>query len=74
MWPDNSDVPLGESAERYRVTLEGSSATAAFEAFEPRIVIAGDALTGMTGTVTIRVVQVGDYAESRPATISLTLG
>ena len=61
-------MPLGESAERYRVTVEGSATTATFEAFEPRIVIPADALAGMTGTMTISVVQLGDFAQSRPAT------
>jgi hypothetical protein len=74
MWPEGSDVPLGESVEKYRVTVEGSATTAAFEAFEPRMIIPADALAGMTGTVIISVVQIGDYAESRPATVSLTLG
>jgi hypothetical protein len=74
MWPEGSDVPLGESAEKYRVTVEGSAITAAFEAFEPRMIIPADALAGMAGALTICVVQIGDYAESRPAAISLTLG
>lgn len=73
MWPAGSDVPLGESAEKYRVTVEGSGTTAAFEALEPRIVIPADALAGMAGSVTINVVQVGDYAESRPASISIAI-
>jgi len=74
LWPEGSEVPLGESAEKYRVTVEGSATTAAFEVFERRMVIPADELTSMTGTVIISVVQIGDYAESRPATASLTLG
>jgi hypothetical protein len=74
MWPEGSEVPLGESAEKYRVTVEGSATTAAFEALEPRMIIPADALAGMAGALTISVVQIGDYAESRPATVSLTLG
>jgi hypothetical protein len=74
MWPEGSEVPLGESAEKYRVTLEGSAGMATFETSEPQIVIAADALTGMTGTVTVSVVQIGDYAESRPASVSVELG
>jgi hypothetical protein len=64
-----ADVPLGESVERYRVGV----GTQTFEAFEPWIVIPAEALSGVTGTVTVRVVQVGDYAESRPVTTSITV-
>ena len=74
MWPEGSELPLGESAEKYRVSLQGSAGTMTFEALEPQIAIPADALTGMTGTVTVSVVQVGDFAESRPATASLVLG
>ena len=73
MWPDGSEVPIGESSEKYRVTVEGSATTVTFDAFEPLIVIPADALAGMTGTLTINVVQVGDYAESRPASTSIAI-
>jgi hypothetical protein len=73
MWPAGSEVPLGESSERYRVTLS-SSAALTFEAAETQMVIPADALAGMNGAATISVVQIGDYAESRPATISVALG
>lgn len=74
MWPAGSQMPLGESSEKYRVALNGSAGTLEFEVLEPQIAIPADALAGMTGTVTVSVVQVGDFAESRPATASLTLG
>jgi len=74
MWPAGTEVPLGENSEKYRVTLEGSAGTLTFEVSEPQIAIPAQALTGMTGTITISVVQIGDFAESRPATVSLTLG
>jgi hypothetical protein len=56
------------------VTVDGSAGAVRFEAFEPQIGIAADALTGMTGTVTVSVVQIGDYAESRPASVPVALG
>ena len=74
MWPEGSELPLGESSEKYRVSLQGSAGPMTFEAFEPHIAIPADALAGMTGTVTLSVVQVGDFAESRPATASVVLG
>ncbi|HJR82770.1 MAG TPA: hypothetical protein VJ775_02475 [Sphingomicrobium sp.] len=55
------------------MAVEGSATTVAFEAFEPRIVIPADALAGMTGTLAISVLQVGDYAESRPASTSIAI-
>lgn len=71
LWPAGSEVPLGESSERYRLTLSGSAGTLTFEAFEPELLIPAGNLGGMTGNVTISVVQVGDYAESRPAVTSV---
>ena len=73
LWPDDADVPLGESSERYRVTVIGSAGTLTFDAFEPQIVIPAQALTGMTGMVTMTVVQIGDFAQSRPATATLMI-
>jgi hypothetical protein len=73
MWPDGADVPLGESFEKYRLTVTASAGTLTFDAFEPRISIPAQALTGMTGTVTISVVQIGDFASSRPATATVVL-
>ena len=74
MWPDGAELPLGESAEKYRVTVQGSAGALTFDSAEPQILIPAEVLAGMTGSLTIEVVQVGDYAESRPATVSVTLG
>ena len=71
-WP-SADPPLGESSERYRVTVEGSAATLTMAASEPRALVSADSLNGMTGLVTITVVQIGDFAESRPVTATITL-
>jgi len=64
-WPGD-EPPLGENSERYRVTVEGSAATITVEVQEPAVLISADSLSGMTGTVTVTVVQLGDFAESRP--------
>lgn len=68
--PAGADVPLGESKERYRVTVQGSSGTITVEASEPQASIPAEAVTGMVGPVTISVVQIGDFAVSRPTTTS----
>ena len=73
LWPAGSAMPLGESSERYRVTLNGSAGTLTFETFQPQIIIAAEDLAGMTGPLMVSVVQVGDFAESRPATTSVVI-
>ena len=66
LWPSGTDLPLGESVERYRVVVEGSGETLTFTPSEPQLAVPAEALAGMTGTVTINVSQIGDFAESRP--------
>ena len=73
MWPQGTEVPLGESAERYRVTVQGSAGKLTFAVTEPHVSISADDLVGMTGTLAINVVQIGDFAESRPAATSVNL-
>jgi hypothetical protein len=73
LWPAGTELPLGESSEKYRIIVEGSAGSLAFEAFSPQTAIAAEALGGMAGAVAISVVQVGDYAESRPAVTSITI-
>ena len=72
-WFTAEDVgpPLGESAERYRITLQVSAGTLTFESTQPALVVPADQIAGMTGSVTIEVVQIGDFAQSRPARLSL---
>lgn len=73
LWPDGTELPLGESVEKYRVTLEGSAAALSFETLEPQLSISAEALGGTTGMVTVSVVQIGDFAQSRPISLSVDL-
>lgn len=73
LWPAGTDLPLGESVERYRVVLEGSAGTLTFTPTEPQLVVPAEAMAGTSGTVTIEVVQVGDFAKSRPVTASVVI-
>jgi hypothetical protein len=73
LWPAGTDLPLGESAERYRVVVEGSAGTLTFTPSEPQLAVPAEALAGMTGTVTINVSQVGDFGESRPVSGSVVI-
>ncbi|QNP43513.1 hypothetical protein H9L15_01635 [Sphingomonas daechungensis] len=72
-WPAGSKVPLGESSERYRVTLQGAAGTLTFATDAPNYSIPGSVLAGMSGAVTVSVVQLGDYAESRPVTVTTSI-
>lgn len=74
LWPAGSDVPLGESVERYRVMVAGSGKTLTVAATEPQIAIAAAELAGLSETVLVSVVQVGDFAESRPVSVSIEIG
>ena len=66
-------IRLSAKARNGRVTVQGSTATLTLAANEPRTLVSADGLNGMTGLVTITVVQIGDFAESRPVTATITL-
>jgi hypothetical protein len=68
-WLDGLDAPLGESTERYRMKLEGSAGSIVLETTAAMGTIPSSQLPSLgTGPLSLSVVQVGDYAESRPAT------
>ena len=69
-WIDGIDAPLGESVERYRVRVEGSAGTLTIETAMRTIVLGSEQLSAVgAGPANLSVVQVGDFAESRPTTI-----
>ena len=70
-WPSTSEPPLGESAEKYTVTVAGSAGSLIFEASQPELMVPPEALGGMTGALDIAVAQVGDFASSRPALLTI---
>lgn len=71
---ESMDAPLGESSERYRVTLEGSAATVEQEVATNAASFDAGQVTGVgAGPATVHVVQLGDYAASRPATLTINL-
>jgi hypothetical protein len=73
-WVDGVDVPLGESRELYRLVLSGSAGSIEIEADEPEATIAaGELATVGTGAVSIEVRQIGDWAASRPAVLTIAI-
>ena len=73
-WLDEVDAPLGESREQYRVSISGSAGDLELTTEEPTLVLpaADVALLGV-GPATLQVRQVGDWAASRPAQLTINL-
>lgn len=73
-WRDEVEVPLGESAEAYAVTITGSAGSLELSCAEPQLTIAPAELADAgPGPASVAVRQIGDFAASRPATLSITL-
>jgi len=73
-WLDEVDAPLGESTEQYRVTVAGTAGLVEATSLVPNIEISASDLAGAgTGAAAVEVRHVGDFAVSRPATISIIL-
>jgi hypothetical protein len=69
VWLSGSQTPLGEESERYRVTLTGGGSSRSVTAAAPAFVYtaADQAADGLSGPLTVEVVQLGTSAPSRPA-------
>jgi len=72
-WAGASDTPLGEERELYRVELSSAGASRSFEPGEPNLVYpSADRLAdGLAFPLTIAVRQIGTFATSQPATLTL---
>ena len=71
-WLDGVDAPLGCASERYLVTLDGSLGSIVREVSSPSTKFSAGELSGVGGsTVELKVAQVGDFAASHPAAISI---
>ena len=67
-WLDGLDAPLGESSERYRINIEGAAGSVVLDTTASEAVIPSAQIAFLgAGPLNLSVVQVGDYAESRPA-------
>lgn len=71
-WIDFLDVPLGESAERYRLKVQSASGSVETETSVPQATLTATALAGLAGRPwTISVVQIGDFALSHETRTTL---
>ncbi len=72
VWLSGSDTPLGEESESYRVTLAGGGASRSVTVASPAFLYsaAEQAADGLTGPLTLEVVQLGTSAPSRPASLA----
>lgn len=65
------DISIGETSERYRVTLTGITSIE-IEVAEPFSDVAADVVSTLgASSIVIEVRQIGDFAVSRPAQITL---
>ncbi len=73
-WLDEVDAAIGESQEQYRVTLIGAIAQLDLASEVSTVTIAAADLAPLgAGTATVEVRQVGDWAASRPAQLTIEL-
>ena len=73
-WIDEVDAPLSETVEQYRVSLAGATSAAEFDADQPNLAVAAAVVAGVgTGPATIEIRQIGDFAASRPAQLSINI-
>lgn len=73
-WLDGVDAPLGCSRELYRATISGVGGRITVETATPTVSFSGaQTATVGPGEIEISVVQVGDFAASRPAVLRRTI-
>lgn len=73
-WLDGVDAPLGCSTERYRATISGIGGSITVETAPPAASFGSTQTAAVgPGVIEISVVQVGDFAASRPAVIRKTI-
>ncbi len=71
-WLDAIEAPLGETAELYRLLFTGAAGSLTVETNVPTVSLSSDQVGSIgPGPATVSVTQVGDYAESRPASMTI---
>ena len=72
-WVDGIDAPIGETREQYRILLSSAAKSLEYAADEPNLTIAATDLVQLESDVSIEVQQIGDFAASRPARLTINL-
>ncbi|MEO8453938.1 MAG: hypothetical protein ABI454_02155, partial [Sphingomicrobium sp.] len=73
-WVDEVETPLGERLEQYRVALTGPATNAEFLSDEPSLSLSATTVASFgPGPINIDVRQIGDFAVSRAAQLSINL-
>ncbi|HET6535432.1 MAG TPA: phage tail protein [Sphingomicrobium sp.] len=72
-WLDGVDAPLGCASERYVVTLDGASSSVEVQTVTSEIALGAAEVAGLGAQITVSVVQAGDFALSRPASLTFPI-
>jgi hypothetical protein len=73
-WLDEIDAPLGESRELYSVTITAAAGSLELSSAEPALLVAAANVAGLgAGTALVEVRQLGDFAASRAARLTVHL-
>lgn len=73
-WIDGIDAPLGESIERYVISISGAAGTIEVYSEEPSLTLTAQSLAPLVpGAATIQVRQIGDFGQSKSAQITVNL-
>ena len=73
-WVDEIDAPLGETIEQYRINLGGSASVVEPTASQPSLMVDSGTVAALgAGQLNIQVRQIGDFAVSHPAQITINL-
>ena len=73
-WLDGVDAPLGCAVERYRIALVSAAGQVEIEASGPQAQFTAEQVAAAgSGSLQLRVAQVGDLAASYPALLPITL-
>lgn len=73
-WVDGIDAPLGETAERYRVDVQGTAGSISIDTTETRLALTDEAVAAIgAGEAAVSIRQVGDFAMSHPLSGTLTI-
>lgn len=73
-WRDEVEVPIGETSEAYSVRVAGGAGSVERNCVAPAAVLTpSEFASAGSGAATVEVRQIGDFAASHPASLTITL-